>query len=82
MPVIRPRQLYGLFLTMLLLVFCVSAVAAHARSAPRAYSGNVKTKKYHNAQCRYFTCRACTVYFSSAKEAEAMGYIACQVCGG
>ena len=44
--------------------------------------GNYKSRIYHNARCRYFNCKACTVVFQSAEEARANGYRACKVCGG
>lgn len=44
--------------------------------------GNYKSRIYHNAHCRYFNCKACTVVFQSAEEARANGYRACKVCGG
>lgn len=44
--------------------------------------GNYKSRIYHNARCRYFNCKACTVVFNSPQEARANGYRACKVCGG
>lgn len=46
------------------------------------YVGNVKTLKYHNSGCRYFTCKSCTARFASPQEAKAKGFTACKVCGG
>ena len=46
------------------------------------YSGNVKTRKYHNERCKFFDCRDCTVKFKSAAEARKAGYDACGKCGG
>lgn len=46
------------------------------------YSGNVKTKKYHNPGCKFYDCRDCTARFKSRKAAEAQGYTACQKCPG
>lgn len=48
----------------------------------RVVHGNAKSRIYHNASCRYFNCKACTVIFRSASEARAGGYRACRVCGG
>lgn len=53
-------------------------------SAPLAavYTGNVKTGKYHNASCRYFSCKNCTARFASPREAKQQGFTACNRCGG
>lgn len=48
----------------------------------RVVHGNAKSRIYHNASCKYFHCKACTVKFPSAKEAESQGFRACKVCGG
>ncbi len=44
--------------------------------------GNYSSGIYHNAYCRYYNCKKCTVVFSSAKEAQKRGYRACKKCGG
>ena len=44
--------------------------------------GNAKSRIYHNASCKYFNCKACTVVFKSTAEAKAKGFRACKVCGG
>lgn len=61
-----------------LVAFCAldNAVAAYV------VHGNYKSHIYHNAQCRYFNCKACTVVFGSAEEARENGYRACKICGG
>lgn len=46
------------------------------------YSGNVKTLKFHNEQCKFFNCRDCTKYFTSREAAMKAGYKACGKCGG
>ncbi len=58
------------------------AVQTVAKQTEKSHSGNVKSRKYHNSGCRYFDCKACTVRFSSAEEAQSKGYTACKVCGG
>ena len=57
-----------------------SAILVQAKAY--VYSGSVKTGKYHNASCRYFSCRNCKARFKSAAEAKAQGFVACKVCGG
>lgn len=81
-----------LFRPFLLAIVCFALLAPFAYAAERkaaktgvsavAYSGNPNTMKYHNASCRYFSCKACVVRFSSAGEARAKGYVACKHCGG
>lgn len=44
--------------------------------------GNVDSRIYHNARCRYFTCKKCTAVFSSPQEAQKNGYRPCKVCKG
>lgn len=51
-------------------------------SQKTVYSGNVKTKKYHNPACKFYDCRDCTARFKSSREAEAQGYTAYQKCPG
>lgn len=79
-----PAFFSALFLTLVLLQpFAGTARAAGADARPQAvYSGNPKSMKYHNAKCRHFNCKACTVRFSSPEEARAKGYVACKVCKG
>lgn len=52
-------------------------LAANAR-----YSGNVKTRKFHNPGCRFYNCRDCVRSFNSRNDALAAGYDACGKCGG
>ncbi len=53
------------------------------RKPPLAgYVGNRKSRIYHNSACRYFTCKNCTVRFSSPDEARKRGFVACKICGG
>lgn len=50
-------------------------------SHSKPYSANSSTKVYHNKECRYFDCNACTVEFDSVEEAEKAGYKPCRLCG-
>ena len=82
----RSRVLFSLLAVFLLVAF--TAMAAEGKPEEKGgqnthtYSGNDKTMKYHNSGCRYFTCKDCTVRFSSADEAKSKGYSACKSCGG
>lgn len=78
---------------LLLTALGVSAPAATAekeKAAPpgveettqQALRGNAQSRIYHNASCRYYNCKACTVRLSSPAEARAKGFRACKVCGG
>ena len=78
----RTRCLNVVKVLVLCLALFLAALPALAAQRQTAYSGNAKTKKYHNSSCRYFTCKACIVFFASAEEARQKGYIACKVCGG
>lgn len=42
--------------------------------------GNVKSHKYHNVNCRYYSCKNCSRTFGSATEARNAGYSPCQIC--
>lgn len=80
---IRSRASVMFFFLALLLAFGATANTARPVAAAQVvYSGNPKTMKYHNAKCRYFSCKACTVRLSSPEEARAKGYVACKHCGG
>lgn len=73
-----------LFVFLSAFVFAPEAPAARKvrTDISVVYSGNPKSMKYHNSSCRYFSCKACTVRFSSAEEAVRKGYAACKKCGG
>lgn len=58
------------------------AAKANATGGGGKYSGNVKTFKFHNSRCRYYSCRDCVASFKSRDEAFSMGYSACRKCGG
>lgn len=84
------RMLVSLLLALTLATpaWAASAGAASRQEAvqvvekTRVVHGNAKSRIYHNASCKYFHCKACTVKFPSAKEAESQGFRACKVCGG
>ena len=44
--------------------------------------GNYSSGIYHNAYCKHYKCKKCTVIFTSAAEAKNKGYRACKKCGG
>lgn len=54
--------------------------APAAREA--AYRGNVKSKVFHKADCRYAACKSCTKAFASEAAAREAGYHPCKVCLG
>lgn len=67
--------------TAFFLCFAACSMLGEALAAYVVH-GNYKSRICHNARCRYFNCKACTVVFASAEEARANGYRACKVCGG
>lgn len=69
---------FCLVCSALLSVLCFGVVQA----AVAVVHGNPKSLIYHNAGCKYFNCKACTVVFATAAEARSRGYRACKVCGG
>lgn len=66
----------GCFVVFLLAIPLVAADAAGL------FRGNVQSRVYHNATCRYFTCKNCTVVFTSAAEAQKAGFRPCRICKG
>ena len=44
------------------------------------YHGNIKSRKFHSPNCRYYNCKSCTIIFKSKKEAERAGYSPCGLC--
>lgn len=44
------------------------------------YHGNVKSKKFHRQDCRYYSCRNCLAQFQTREDAIKAGYIPCKVC--
>ena len=87
--VYKEDPMHRLCIACLFVLLCAAVLAPEAPAARRVradisavYSGNPKSMKYHNASCRYFSCKACTVRFASAEEAVRKGYVACKKCGG
>ena len=74
------RQAIAVWGWCCLLVLALQALPALAGQAE--LHGNPQSRIYHNSGCRYYNCKACTVVFTSTKEAKAQGYRACKVCGG
>lgn len=58
------------------------AGAATDAPAPAVLHGNIKTKIYHNRQCRFYMCAPCTARFATREEAKQAGYKPCGKCGG
>jgi endonuclease YncB( thermonuclease family) len=48
--------------------------------AAGGYSGNVDSRKFHSAGCRYANCKNCTATFATRDQAIAAGYVPCKVC--
>ena len=80
-------------ISVLLAAMLATPVMAASSSAPehsdvqlaensQVVHGNAKSRIYHNASCKYFNCKACTMVFKSASDAKAKGFRACKVCGG
>lgn len=42
--------------------------------------GNVKSKVFHQSDCKYYDCKNCTAEFSSRKDALQNGYKSCGLC--
>jgi hypothetical protein len=58
----------------------VVVFVATLAGADAAYRGNTRSNVFHQASCRYFHCKNCTVTFDSAAEAVREGYRACGEC--
>lgn len=81
---------------MLATFLCTSAFAASSQpdnagaylpreiadSSKIQYSGNVKTQKYHNQNCKFYDCRDCTKFFGNPQAAQKAGFVACGKCVG
>jgi methylphosphotriester-DNA--protein-cysteine methyltransferase len=48
--------------------------------AAGAYHGNIKSKIFHDADCRYFDCKNCVAVFDTRAEAIEAGYRPCKIC--
>ena len=44
------------------------------------YHGNVKSKVFHQPDCRHYNCKNCTAKFNRKEEAEKDGYRPCDIC--
>ena len=44
------------------------------------YTGNTKSRVFHQQGCRYFNCKSCTISFDSPAEATTKGYTPCKRC--
>ncbi len=42
--------------------------------------GNIKSRVFHTAACRYFNCKQCTVIFHTKAAALAAGFKPCHIC--
>ena len=45
-----------------------------------AFRGNVKSKKFHQPDCRYYNCKNCLEKFATRTKAIKAGYKPCKVC--
>lgn len=48
--------------------------APAAADVESAYSGNISSRKFHRASCRYASCKNCTAKFESRQQAIDAGY--------
>jgi len=48
--------------------------------AKAAYTGNVKTRKFHRLSCRHADCPNCTARLATREEAIAAGFVPCGTC--
>ena len=44
------------------------------------YHGNIRSRKFHRPECRYYNCKNCTAVFNIRQDAIKAGYIPCKVC--
>src|SRR5690349_8480409 len=61
-------------------LFVTALVVSFGLLAGQPFHGNVKTRVFHQASCRYYACPNCTAKFASAEEAKESGYRPCGVC--
>jgi len=62
------------------IVFAVLILGAITAARAETYSGNTKSRVFHQSSCRYYACKNCTARFASAGEAVERGYRACGIC--
>ena len=76
MPRFLPRTI--LCCCLLLVLPTVQVLAVNAVGA--GYRGNVQSRVFHAATCRYFTCKNCTAEFAVRAQALKAGFRPCTVC--
>lgn len=64
----------------ILLIGLAAAVLLAGPLSAGVYRGNHDSLIFHDASCRHYHCKACTVEFKSRDEALARGYRPCRVC--
>jgi|GEM_PF-1429679 len=81
-----------LWLLIVFLMFCflTPTIAAATPKGPSVetgneeigfvYHGNKKSFKFHAPDCRYYTCKNCTIILHSATEAEEKRFSPCGLC--
>ena len=57
-----------------------SEPAKSPASGSEELRGNLKTRAFHQAKCRYYDRPDCTAVFASRQEALDAGYTPCKVC--
>ncbi len=75
-----PRFLPRTILCSCLLLLLSMPLALAANSAGAGYRGNVQSRIFHAAGCRYFSCKNCTAEFASRAQALKAGFRPCKVC--
>lgn len=74
-----PRFLPRMILCCCLLLLPIAQTFA-ANAAGAGYRGNVQSRIFHAATCRYFTCKNCTAEFATRAQALKAGFRPCKVC--
>ena len=81
---IKPAALILPLALMLALFFGTSVAWGQDTEKPdlviKPYHGNVKSKKFHRHDCRYYSCRNCLARFQTREDATKAGYYPCKVC--
>lgn len=76
--IIMRKPVHVLAVLTLWLLFALSASGAAAWTV--SYHGNARSKVFHQASCRYYDCKNCTVAFPSRDAAIRAGYRPCKIC--
>ena len=58
----------------------LTLLAGIALAAGGVLHGNIKSKVFHRAGCRYYNCKNCIVPFNTRDEAIKAGYRPCKIC--